>query len=101
MNRYSKTASPSSQVFANVLLIKGSHMAKTMWERIQKNIEDTKRKILRRMVYCKATKVIAYYCYVPLQSTARSLSGGHFEALTFIAFGAVISPLGVCPVEST
>lgn len=76
-------------------------MAKPMWERIQKDIEDTKRKILKGMVYCKAAKVVAYYSYVPLQSTANSLSGGHFEALTFIAFGPIISLLGVCPMEST
>lgn len=77
-------------------------MAKPMWERIQKDIEDTKKKNTERgMVYCKATKIIAYYSYVPLQSIANSLSGGHFEALTFVAFGPVISPLGVCPMEST
>lgn len=90
----------TSTVFAYIPLIKGSHMAKLIQKRIQKDIEDTDRKIPRGMVIvgCQSNKPTPLMYLFNLQHS--SLSERHFEALTFIAFGPVISPLGVCPKES-
>lgn len=56
MNKCSKKTNPSSQIFADIPLIKGSHMAKPIWERVQKDREDTERKILSGMVYGRPPK---------------------------------------------